>query len=250
MVLARPGKYTAAYQNLIFGTNLRQTSNCLSQSREHGELNQMCVRQAMLELYPVLKMFIDDNGPNWATEYYNEVVKTQMSSILEQTLTGKENILNRHCNVLFVLDPDKQYAHDLYKYVRAAVFSQMLPQPTGDHSGAPWLPDTIKWLTDVLANSDRSELDPDVREALFKDFEYLCNEQQKEFNRKKRDDIARVLTESFDQLINIEHAIGGIKVIGTGVWLRSSDALKNQALVQQGHVGSKGGKALTIMKVG
>ncbi|EAQ86160.1 predicted protein [Chaetomium globosum CBS 148.51] len=46
---------------------------CLSNAQEYKELNQLAVREAMLRLYPVLDQFIKDDGPGWATKYYEEV---------------------------------------------------------------------------------------------------------------------------------------------------------------------------------
>ncbi|KAH6856235.1 hypothetical protein B0I37DRAFT_389573 [Chaetomium sp. MPI-CAGE-AT-0009] len=60
---------------------------CLSNAQEYKELNKLAVRQAMLQLYPILGQFVTDDGPGWAAKYYEEVLKNKVHA-KEELLAG------------------------------------------------------------------------------------------------------------------------------------------------------------------
>jgi hypothetical protein len=85
----------------------QQGPKCLSQSPEYARINKICVREAMLQLYPILKQFIDDDGAKWAKDFFDAVIEQDMQNMEIQPMTDKvdnnpfpslEYMTNFHCS--------------------------------------------------------------------------------------------------------------------------------------------------------
>jgi len=49
----------------------------------------------MLQLYPILNQFVEDDGPKWAKDFYSEVMAAKMDNMILQPLDDRVGAFNR-----------------------------------------------------------------------------------------------------------------------------------------------------------
>ena len=156
--------------------------------------------------------------------------------------------MNRYCNILFVLDPDHAYPKDLYREVRQAVYATLFSSPVLDFDAEPWLAEATKWLTDALTNPDNKDIDPDLKEEMFKEMEYLSKKRGESFDRTQHGQFAKNATDMMHLLVGAPKGVVGVKTILTGLWVAGGAGAKNNAIVQQTKFAQRGGKWAFIGK--
>ncbi|KAF2729658.1 hypothetical protein EJ04DRAFT_555937 [Polyplosphaeria fusca] len=223
---------------------------CLSSAPEYKQLNQISVREAMLRLYGVLQQFVTDNGPKWATDYYKEVKDNFLESTIEQAVTNNQQPLQKYCNILYVLDPDAQYAKEFYDEVVETVASQMLIQKMDlSDTATPWLPAACDWLVEALLNPNDTSIKKEVRDAFMKDFEAFCKDQNKEFERENKTKAAAALMSQFKLAASMPTALGAMSIMAKGLWYRSTTQITQNSWLKNNDISKTGGKLATVIKV-
>jgi hypothetical protein len=215
---------------VFYLSDMSQGPKCLAQCDEYSKLNRMCLRESLLQLHPTLQKFITDGGQKWAKSYYDDLMSVKLDDIVEDS--GKDpRLLDRYCTVLWALNPDGDYPEKFRVNVLEKVYGQVVTQRASTDAVREWLPRVIKSYVDAITEDNFAGVDPKLRDSLRKEFDDFCAAQGVSLDKSSKEAMAKSATNILHMNLQVSLASPGLRMIGTGIWRRSFETMKNQSIL-------------------
>ncbi|KAI3320291.1 hypothetical protein HD806DRAFT_547485 [Xylariaceae sp. AK1471] len=149
--------------------------NSLSQSKEYNDVNRLSSRAAMNKLYEEkLALYLTDNPDQWAKDLCSELLgnKHQMRIYAYNPIQDGNNVVNKQCSILDVLNPSADKANEYFQGFMAFALSQGVEAADiedGDQDQQyQWIHDSMHdIIVAILEGADW--IAADVRESLMED---------------------------------------------------------------------------------
>nr|RBQ92859.1 hypothetical protein FVER53263_01741 [Fusarium verticillioides] len=212
-----------------------QGPKCLARSRENATLNRLCLLEALKQLFPVLRKFINDGGEKWAQAYLDQLLNVKMDDIVED-MEGNPRILDRYTTILWVLYPEGNY-HERF---RDAIYNKFLgfamTQRVNKDAVMEWLPHITKTFIDAILNENYEVIDKDLRDLLRKELDTFMAAHRDIFEKNGKEFAAKNYADMVHILVSGDLAAKSLMIIGVGSWKRARFAnwvhMKGQSLLE------------------
>ena len=207
-----------------------QGPKCLARSEEYSTLNRMCLREALLQLHPMLQKFVNDDGKRWAELYFHNLMDVKLDDIIEASANDPRQV-DRYCMVLWALDCDGDWPERFRSEVLDSIFGQVVTQRANDDALRDWIPQVVKHFVDAMIEDGCAGVDPKLRDLLRKEFDEFCKVQGIALDKSSKEVMAKQATDILHVNLLASLSGPGFRVIGVGIWRRSFAAMKNQSIL-------------------